>query len=59
VSSHTRSYGTALGGIFICEMYYHKTVELTVKQGVGKTTSLLSATFRCLFIAIERKNSGK
>ncbi len=29
------------------------------RKGVGKTTSLLSTTFRCLFIAIEQKNSGK
>jgi hypothetical protein len=27
--------------------------------GLGKTTSLLSARFRCIFIAIKQKNSGK
>jgi hypothetical protein len=28
-------------------------------RGVGKTTSLLSARFRHIFIAIKQKNSGK
>jgi hypothetical protein len=33
--------------------------SIDVDRGVGKTTSLLSAHFRHIFIAIKQKNSGK
>jgi hypothetical protein len=57
--SGATTFSTMTLGIMTFSVLDTKGQDTQNNRGVGKTTLLLSATFRRIFIAIKRKNSGE